>query len=333
MGNLFSNRPKYEACTNKEIEEKLKEYGVCYVPNVLTDKERFALISGTWDFFEHLTQNDGEDAIKRHNKDSWQQLSSLCPINHMLYNRWNAGHAQHSWDIRQNPHIVNIFAEFWKCKAEDLLVSFDSFGFLPPPEVTNEGWYTPKTEWYHLDQSLKRPYFDGVQAMVTAYDINEGDATLTFFEQSHKYIYDFIEIFGTKSDSDWVPFNSDEVNFFNDRCKKVGIMCPSKSLIIWDSRLVHCGIGPKKERKVENTRCISYISYSNKNKISDEQLNCKKMAFENMITSNHYAHNPNYINTLPPHHDNIENYVVPINPPVLTDLGKSLVGYSREELV
>ena len=43
----------------------------------------------------------------------------------MLIQYHSVGHAQVSWDVRQNPKIVDIFAHFWKCEPEELLVSFD----------------------------------------------------------------------------------------------------------------------------------------------------------------------------------------------------------------
>mgnify|MGYP003984477207 FL=1 len=327
MGNIFESKSKYEATNIEEIRNKIKEFGICYVPDVLTDEERLEMISGTWDFFEHLTQND-EENIRRERPDTWSNLASLCPGNDMLYHHWNAGHSQHSWTVRQNPKICQIFADLFLCDVTNLLTSFDGFAFLLPPEITGEGWYTPGSEWYHLDQSLTRSYFDGVQGFVTAYDINKGDATLSFYEKSHKFIGDFIEKFGIRVTSDWCKFTTEEVNFFDDNCTEEQMICPAKSLVLWDSRLVHCGLKPKRSRTIENTRCITYISYSPKQRIDEEKLKEKIYGYEHMLTSNHYAHNPSFFSTLPTNHNIITDYVVPIDPPILSQLGKSLVGYN-----
>ena len=333
MGNLFSQENRYEAKTVDEIRYKLREYGFCYVPNMLTEEERVAMISGTWDFFEHLTQKDEEEKIKRHDTKSWKHLASLCPNNDMIYHAWNAGHSQHLWDIRQNPKIVALYAQLWSCNPEDLLVSFDGFAFLPPPEVTNEGWYTPDSKQYHIDQSLERPYFDGYQGFITAYDINDGDATISLYEKSHLLIPEFIETFGIINKSDWVRFSTlQQIKFFHSRCKEVQIKCPANSLVIWDSRTVHTPVKPLKNREQQNTRCIAYLSYSRKTKATVDAIAEKKMAFEHMITTNHYAHKPGFFNTLPRGHQNIQDYVVPINRPVLTKIGLSLVGYDQYEI-
>ena len=57
MGNTLITKysTKLEAKTPEQIKEKIQEYGVCYVPNVLTDSQRLAMINGTWNFFEHIT--------------------------------------------------------------------------------------------------------------------------------------------------------------------------------------------------------------------------------------------------------------------------------------
>jgi len=317
---------KYEAINYAQVKERLENYGVCYIPNILTDEERIEMISGTWDFFEHLTQND-DVPIRRENSETWKYITSCTPINDMLFHYWNAGHSQHSWNIRQNPNVVSVFAELWNCAINDLLVSFDGFGFLLPPENTNEGWQG-NTERYHLDQSLYRTHFDGVQGFVTAYDIDDGDATLAFLEGSNNYMNEFIEKFGIISETDWVPFEKEHIDFFKSKCLETRMKCPSKSLVLWDSRTVHCGSKPLKNRSNNNTRCISYVSYSPKNRITDQKLKEKIIAFEALYTSNHYAHNPIYFPTLPNGHDGTtDEYVVPINPPILTNLGRSLVGY------
>lgn len=331
MGNIFNRKSKYEATSVEDVDEILKKYGVCYVPNVLTDDECVQMISGTWDFLEHLTQKD-DTPIQRHKPDSWVNISTLCPSADMMYHYWNAGHAQHLWNIRQNNMVLKIFSLFWKCKPEDLLVSFDGFAFLPPPEVTDIGFATPNSKQYHLDQSLLRPYFDGIQSFVTAYDINENDATLSFFESSHKYINEFIETFGIRVKGDWVRFENNEVDFFAKRCAEVQMKCKAGSLVIWDSRVVHTPVKVNKSRTKINTRCIAYLSYSKKDKITEEKQIEKINAFENMYTSNHYAHNPNFFNELPPNHTKIEDYVTQIDFPVLSRIGYSLIGYDEEEI-
>lgn len=73
------------------------------------------------------------------------------PLRSQLLKSWGVGVAPFMWDLRGNKRISDVFAELWK--DPDLLVSFDGFSLLPPPEVTGIGWETPKqSSWLHCDQ-------------------------------------------------------------------------------------------------------------------------------------------------------------------------------------
>ena len=319
---------KYKSTSNAEsIKSVLNKYGIVIIPNILNNLEIEKMKSGTWDFFEHLT-SIWENKIDRNNSHTWKSLIDLHPNNYMMYQKWNIGHSQHLWDIRSNPKIVKIFSDIWNVSPEELLVSFDGMSFLPPPEKTNFGW-SDNISWFHLDQSVTKPHFDGLQGWITAYDVDEGDASLVFYEKSHELINEFVEKFGIRTKSDWFLLKKEEEEFFNLRCEKKAVRCPEGSLVIWDSRLVHCAMGPIEGRERDNFRCISYLSYSPKSMCDQETIRKKIIGFENMETSNHYANRSTFFPTLPHEYDNysIDELVTPINKPILTDLGKSLIGY------
>lgn len=311
----------------KSIKDKLNEYGLVIIPNILNKLEIEKMKSGTWDFFEHITSN-WDEAIDRNNFKTWENLLDLKPNNSMMYQKWNIGHSQHLWDIRSNPKIVDIFSNIWNVKPEDLLVSFDGMSFLPPPEITNFGW-SDNDFWFHLDQSITKPDFEGVQSWVTGYDVNDGDASLVFYEKSHKLIDEFVDNFGVRIKSDWFLLDEDEEEFFKLKCERKAVKCPEGSLVIWDSRLVHCAINPRQNREKENFRCVAYLSYAPKNKCNEEIIKQKIIGFENMKTSNHYANRPTFFQSIPyelQEYD-ISELIKPINKPILSNLGKSLVGF------
>ena len=318
----------------ESVKILLDKYGVVIIPNVLNKEEQQNMMNGMWDMFEHLTQNwtkgsDDDYRIKRYDKNSWLSLFDLEPTNNMMYQKWNIGHAQHLWDLRMNIKIVNIFADIWDVKPEELLVSFDGLSFLPPPEETDIGWSDGDT-WFHLDQTVTKPYFDGIQGWITGVDVQEGDGSLLFYEGSHKLIENFVEHFGIRTKSDWVLLKEDEDEFFKERCEMKAIKCPAGSLVIWDSRTVHCGMGPIKDRKNDNFRCISYLSYSPRSKCDKETLKEKIKGFNEMKTSNHYANRATFFPTLSNKLNkyDINELVTPLEKPVLNELGKCLVGKS-----
>ena len=177
--------------------------------------------------------------------------------------------------------IVDIFAKIWDCHQEDLLTSFDASSFHFPPEAKRLGfekdtndryWYHTDTDlyntdryWYHTDQSFKRNEFECVQSWITGFDVNQGDATLAFLEKSHNFHKDFAIKFNAKNKDDWYQLNDEHLRFYIDQCgcdsKKVE--CPAGSMVLWDSRLIHCGIEPSPERKKQNFRNVSYMYYIN----------------------------------------------------------------------
>jgi len=324
---------KYKAYDSESVKTLLDKYGVVIIPNVLNKEEQQNMMNGMWDMFEHLTQkwtkssDDDDYRIKRDDKKSWLSLFDLEPTNNMMYQKWNIGHAQHLWDLRMNIKIVNIFADIFNVKPEELLVSFDGLSFLPPPEDTDIGWSDGNT-WFHLDQTVTKPYFDGIQGWITGVDVEEGDGSLLFYEGSHKLIESFVENFGIRTKSDWVLLKEDENEFFKERCEMKAIKCPAGSLVIWDSRTVHCGMGPKKERKNNNFRCISYLSYSPKSTSNEGILKEKIEGFNKMKTSNHYANRATFFPTLSYKLNkyDINEFVTPLEKPILNELGKSLVG-------
>ena len=310
---------KYK-CTSDNLKETLQKYGVAIIPNVIDEIQCTEMFSGTWDFFEHVSQQ-WDEPIDRLLPDSWDLLLDLEPNFNMLYSKCNVGHLQHSWNLRQNPKIVDIFANFWNVNKTDLLVSFDGLSFLPPPEITWFGYADQTKYWFHLDQSVSKPLFEGIQSFITALDVEEGDATLYIYEGSHLLINEFVTNFGVRTESDWYMMNEDEIKFISDRCNMRAIKCPKGSLVVWDSRVVHCGMGVLRDRKNANFRCINYLSYMPRSTATESIIAKRIIGFENIQTSNHYANRATFF----PSH--INKFITTIDKPILTGLGKRLVGY------
>ena len=223
--------------------------------------------------------------------------------------------------------MVKIFSEIWQTLPEDLLVSFDGLSFAPPPEFTNRGWYRNHT-WYHSDQSFTRNDFECIQGWVTGIDVKEGDATLAFYENSHNVHKKFGKTFDIKDQKDWYKLSKDEEKFFKDNdCYEKRIKCPRGSLVLWDSRTIHCGTEAMKTRIEPNFRAVSYICYQPRSLSTPKQLEKKQKAFREMRMTSHW---PAKIKLFP---KNPRTYggplpeITPIAPPQLTELGERLAGF------
>lgn len=313
-------------CTIDTLQETLSEYGVAIIPSVLNDEECEAMFAGMWDFFEHIT-SDWETPINRTDKKTWREIYKLYLNHSMLIQYWNIGHCQSAWDVRQNEKCANVFAELWKCKKEDLLVSFDGCSFNIPPEDTNRGWNRNNT-WYHADQSFVRNEFECVQGWVTAFDVNEGDATLSFFEKSHSLHETVAKQFKITDKKDWYKLTKEQEQFYIDNgCSIKNITCPKGSIVLWDSRTIHCGVEALKSRLTPNFRSVIYLCYMPRKLCSAKNLEKKKKAFVELRTTSHYPCKPTLFPKTPRTYGKILPEIKIISPPILTEFGRRLAGF------
>ena len=313
-------------CKPQDLKKTIKKYGVAIIPSVINEEECNNMISGIWDYFEHISQT-WEVPISRNNKDSWRGIYSIFPLHSMLFQNFSIGQSKVCWDMRQNEKIVDIFAQFWNCSKEELLVSFDGLSFNMPPEVTNRGWNRNNT-WYHMDQSPTRNDFECIQSWITGLDVEEGDATLAFFEKSNKYHKKFAQKFKLNEKSDWYKLNTEQEQFYIDKgCKKKKITCPKGSLVFWDSRTIHCGVEACKDRKKSKLRAVIYLCYTPRSLATEANLRKKQQAFNNIRSTSHWPHKPKLFAKKPRTYGRELPEITSIEKPNLTELGKKLAGF------
>lgn len=312
----------------ENLKETLEEYGVAIIPSVLNDDECSKMASGMWDTLEHWTQN-WDTQINRYKPYSWRNIRDLFPKHSMLIQQYGLGHAQFIWNLRQNPKCVDIFAKLWNCNPEDLLVSFDAASFHMPPEITEIGWH--KKTWFHSDQSYLRNDFECIQSWVTAFDVNDGDATLAFYEQSHKFHKDFAQHFNITEKDNWYKLENDtQMQFYKDKgCTERYIKCPKGSMVFWDSRTIHCGVEPRKNRENTTFRCVVYLCYMPRILSNEKELKKKIKAFEEMRMTSHWPCKVKLFPKMPRTYGAEVKEIVALNPPEINELGRRLVGYEN----
>ena len=313
--------------TNIEnLKSTIQKYGVAIIPSVLDNEECENLVNGIWDFLEHITQN-WDKPINRLDNSSWKSFYDLYPLHSMLLKNWNIGHAQVCWDIRQNPKILNIFSNIWNCKEENLLSSFDGFSFHFPPEITKRGWYRNNL-WLHCDQSFTHNDFNCIQSWVTGLDINENDGTLSFLEGSNNFHKSFAEEFNIKDKSNWYKLNSLELDYYyKNNCNLKKIKCPKGSLVLWDSRTIHCGVEPNKLREKQNFRAIIYLCFLPREFSTSKDLIKKQKAFNELRTTSHWPNKIKLNSKLPRTYGATLKDFTSINSPSLQEIGFKLAGF------
>ena len=316
--------------TKNDIMKTLNKYGVAILPSLLNKNEIKNMNDGMWNYLEHITSdfnNTTHGAINRNDKKTWKSFYDLFPMHSMLVQHWGIGHAQHVWDLRQNTKIVDVFAKIWDVNREDLLTSFDASSFHFPPEETNRGYFR-NNYWLHSDQSFTRNDFECVQSWVTGYDVSEEDATLAFMEGSNNYHKAFREHFNIEKKEDWYQLNEEELQFYKDKgCEIKRISCPAGSMVMWDSRTIHCGVESIKGRSQNNFRNVSYICMMPRSKAKLVDIEKKQKALKNLRTTTHWAHRAKLFSKCPRTYGKELPPIKEITPPILNELGKKLAGY------
>ncbi len=309
--------------TSDDIKKTLEKYGVAIILNVLNDEECDEMINGMWNYLDHITYGD----IKRDDNTTWKNITNLMPQHSMLIQHWGIGHSDFVWNVRQNINVVKVFANIYDVSPEDLLVSFDGASIHMPPEITKRGW-NRNNVWFHSDQSFKRNDFECVQGWTTAFDVNVGDATLAFLEGSHNYHKDFAEQYEVNESKDWYKLDKDETEFFMlAGCNEKRIKCPRGALVLWDSRLIHCGVEAYKERPIVNFRCVVYVCYQPRLLCSEKNIEKKRKAFNELRMTSHWPCKIKLFSKIPRTYGKEIPNLKPISKPILSDLGKRLAGF------
>ena len=312
--------------TLETVHADLDKYGVAVIPDILTKKECKKFANQIWAELKYVTQNrfDIED------ESTWREFYKFYPLHSMLLQHFSLGHMQPIWDIRQHPSVCNVFEKLWEIPKEDLLVSFDGLSVHLPPEKTNKGWYRDNA-WYHTDQCFTKKDKCCIQGFVNLYDTNDGDATLTVLEGSHKYHQEFAERFDAKAENDWYKLNEDERKFFIEekKCKPIAVKAKRGSMILWDSRTMHQGKESDKDREEENFRIVVYVCMLPRSTASIQVLRKKQDAFENLRLTTHWVNKVKLFAKTPRTYGGELPEFNTIHQPVLSTLGRRLAGYNK----
>ena len=310
--------------TSEGLKGTIEKYGVAIIPGVLNEGELLSMRDGMWDYLEHISQNF-EKPISREDSKTWVEYLKLYPKHSMLLQQYGVGHSQFVWDVRQNEKVVDVFSKLWETPKEDLLTSFDGASFHFPPEETNRGWY--RNTWYHTDQSYLRPDFECVQSWVTAYDVDEGDATLAFMEGSNKYHGEFTQSFTIDNKGDWYKHTEVEQRFYEEKgCEEKRIKCKAGSMVFWDSRTIHCGTEAIRKRGEKKIRNVVYVCMTPRERATEANLRKKRKALNDLRMTSHWPHKPKLFPVNPRTYGGPLPNVVAVPEPKLTDLGRRIAG-------
>ncbi|KAJ3342006.1 hypothetical protein HDU93_003528 [Gonapodya sp. JEL0774] len=260
------------------VREDLDRDGFAGV-QVLTQEELEVLRGDFFDWLEGL--GTGFD---RKDPTTWTDPGAL-PVG--VIHKQGISHSQFLWDVRQNEKVIKVFAHLWG--TEKLLTSFDGASFMQPPEYFPNKWRV-FPHWAHVDQPAKQKGLVAIQGMVTLYNSGPDDGGLLVWKNSHLKVTDIP--WAHKMASSAYNTLATETFSYIRGCKQVKTCAPAGTLILWDSRTVHCSAAPKHNRRLAEPypRAVAYVCMAPKSRISPEELERKKKAFWDMEG---HGHDPN----------------------------------------
>lgn len=288
----------------------LEEQGYCVIPHVLSPSEAEVLYERVWhEFIEKAWPN-----CKMDDRRNWKETFPIH--NPFAIFCGPAGQIQPMWDVRQDPRIVDIFAEIWN--THELIVSMDGLSLMCPVEI-REGYTKP---FPHVDQGILFDYASESPLKTAPYTIQgqflfedsfEGDGGFYCIPKSHLRFGKFTpkELFAA--------------------CPSVHVIAPRGSLILWDSRTVHWNQHASKDSLSSNVRMVGYLCYVPKSRLTEEGRKIRQKAFEKGVSTTHDPADPTLKYSEAPHvYKEFMNYLEDPNYTqpkiILTPLGESLLG-------
>ncbi len=305
-----------------EILKKLADDGYCVVPDILLEKECDETITGLWDWLKGL-----DTGIRRNKPETWKNsnwpFTQRGCIQHL-----QVGHIQPVWNIRQHPNVVKVFKKIHN--TDELLVSFDGINIMRPPELM--GNRKPlKKAWLHTDQSPNNKSFC-IQGLVNLEKSGNKDGSLLVIKGSHKYHKKFFkhkEISDLKID--WYKLSNNDIKWFTDKkLEIIKVNAPKGSMILWDSKTIHCNAYSENNRKNHRFRYAIYVCMLPIENVPKKIIDQKKKAFNELRTTSHWANKCKLFPKVPRTYGATHpNYKLSSKMPTLTDVGKRLAGLKK----
>lgn len=182
------------------------------------------------------------------------------------------GQSDSNWHIRLNSKTKNVFQKVYN--DDDLVVSFDGFSLFLSDTQKSESWI-------HQDQrpSDKRLSYQGI---LNLFECNEHDAGFICVPKTHKTY-----IPKTNNNSDWCMVPKDSI-LHKETLK---LLTPERSLILFNSKLVHANIGMSKNhpKGVHLNRLSCYITFVPRNRQTKEVKDERIKGYYNGISTSHWA--------------------------------------------
>jgi hypothetical protein len=212
---------------------------------------------------------------------------------------YGIGQTEFMWKLRRNKKIRSIFRYLYDVDTNTQLVtSYDGVCYYPKQLAIEK---ENINLWTHVDIHPKRhskKEFKTFQSFINLED-NTIENDGAFVLCPHKLNYDFYK------DILYVQGNNDDNDFFkvpieylkSKKVKLFSIHAPKGTMVIWDSRIIHCNVPPTKSDIANlHDRLVAYICMVPKFMVSKDTLKKLKLWKKTNRTTSHSPINPNVNN-------------------------------------
>jgi len=217
------------------IRDFLDEHGYVAVKAINTD-EAAVYTQRVWSWIKTINP-----AISETDPSTWAKETSWPNQRDGVFQSYGIGQSELMWRIRCEPGVLAAFQAVWQTK--DLLCSFDGMGMFPAapnsPFVRDE-----VILWPHRDEGLHVKERRSVQGLVSLVD-NRSASDGGFVVYPGTHLIDFSVDYPDGIGKDTYKIPGDDPRMYHGRCPEgILVRVPAGTLIIWDSRTIHCNIPP-----------------------------------------------------------------------------------------
>lgn len=330
----------------KERKNFLRKYGYVVIPSVVNTNECKKMEE---DLFSFLKLYD--EKLDRNNIKNWN--SKTIPVGTIHGINRLASNLQVQWDARQHPNVVKCFSEYWK--TDDLVCSFDGFGLYLASSIKRKSGSWPHTDQGNRKSDKKEPLKGKcIQGFLNLIDsTDDEDGGLIVWKKSHKAWRKYYEINNIYTKDHWYKYPESYINeiekdaskytkFKKIKMSRIKIKAKAGDMVFWYSKTIHQNEAPftKDKNKKLHDRAVIYISMCPKKYLTEKDIEKrKKCFFENRQSSHWPAGNSVKIfpktfryytsdkNIIKYYEDKIKNIFNKMEKLVLSDIGKSLLGF------
>lgn len=264
------------------MNTQLENNGYLVIPNILTHQECDEAINQIWIWLESLGTG-----IDRNNSQTWT-AKYWPPSRHGIIHKIPVGQQEFAWNIRSHPNVINVFKNIWN--TDELLSSFDSVGISKPPEMLGQRKIIEKT-WFHIDQSADLNKYYCIQSFINLEETTDVDSCFCCIPGSNTYFQEFITENNLTHTENWYQLDQKNLTWFTDKgLHPIKVSAPKGSMVLWDSRTIHCNRVPMVPRRNPTFRYTVYVCMTPKKWASKDVIKNRIKAFEENRMSTHLPH-------------------------------------------